>query len=257
VHHRVTTGAAFAAAAAAAASAASPELLYRLAERLTAAAQPLYMQLLLPVSQHKAGAHHQQQHVQRVSSTILRTSVSLSDGAGPELLCIKQPFRCCWVAASSNKHLVHKHPQPLQNGVLALCMLALAADRTCLAVLLLLLLLLPSPLLPGIAFLVRLRSDLLQLLREQPGLPQGAALRALSQDLRWAAAAAAAAEAALPLLLPMAAGSLEQTNHAQRLGLCRVLRAPTSSIALASDLHVVQLPRCLACVMTTGSWPDV
>jgi hypothetical protein len=41
---------------AAAAAAASPELLYRLADRLTAAAQPLYMQLLLPVSQHKAGA---------------------------------------------------------------------------------------------------------------------------------------------------------------------------------------------------------
>ncbi|WIA35540.1 hypothetical protein OEZ86_003965 [Tetradesmus obliquus] len=73
---------------------ASPELLYRLADRLTAAAQPLYMQLLLPVSQHKA----------------------------------------------------------------------------------------------GIAFLVRLRSDLLQLLREQPGLPQAAALRALSQDLRSALA---------------------------------------------------------------------
>jgi hypothetical protein len=38
--------------------------------------------------------------------------------------------------------------------------------------------------LPGIALLVRLRSDLLSLLKEQPGLPQGAALRALSQDLR-------------------------------------------------------------------------
>jgi hypothetical protein len=38
---------------------------------------------------------------------------------------------------------------------------------------------------PGIAFLVRLRSDLLALLKDQPGLPQGAALRALSQDLRW------------------------------------------------------------------------
>lgn len=36
----------------------------------------------------------------------------------------------------------------------------------------------------GIAFLVRLRSDLLLLLKEQPGLAQGAALRALSQDLR-------------------------------------------------------------------------
>jgi hypothetical protein len=46
-----------AAAAAAAAASASPELLYRLADRLTAAAQPLYMQLLLPVSQHKAGVH--------------------------------------------------------------------------------------------------------------------------------------------------------------------------------------------------------
>jgi hypothetical protein len=80
---------------------------------------------------------------------------------------------------------------------------------------LLLLLLLSSPLLPGIAFLVRLRSDLLQLLREQPGLPQGAALRALSQDLRWGAAAAAAAAATAAaaiepaLLLHMATGLLE------------------------------------------------
>lgn len=29
--------------------------MYRLAERLTAAAQPLYLQLLLPASQHKEG----------------------------------------------------------------------------------------------------------------------------------------------------------------------------------------------------------
>lgn len=34
----------------------SPEVLYRLAERLSAATQPQYMQLLLPISQHTAGA---------------------------------------------------------------------------------------------------------------------------------------------------------------------------------------------------------
>lgn len=37
-------------------SGASPEQMYRLAEKLLAAAQPMYMQLLLPISQHKAGA---------------------------------------------------------------------------------------------------------------------------------------------------------------------------------------------------------
>jgi hypothetical protein len=31
--------------------------MFRLAERLSAAAQPLYMQLLLPVSQHRSGIH--------------------------------------------------------------------------------------------------------------------------------------------------------------------------------------------------------
>jgi hypothetical protein len=34
---------------------ASSALMYRLAERLSSAAQPLYLQLLLPVSQHKSG----------------------------------------------------------------------------------------------------------------------------------------------------------------------------------------------------------
>lgn len=38
-----------------AADAASSALMFRLAERLSAAAQPLYMQLLLPVSQHRSG----------------------------------------------------------------------------------------------------------------------------------------------------------------------------------------------------------
>eukprot|EP00775_Hariotina_reticulata_P008578 gene8578-8760_t len=70
------------------------ETIYRLAEKLTAAAQPLYMQVLLPVSQHPA----------------------------------------------------------------------------------------------GIAFLVQLRSDLLHLLKQQPAMQQGYALRALSQDLRSALA---------------------------------------------------------------------
>jgi hypothetical protein len=38
-------------------SLAPPEaaLMFRLADKLTAAAQPLYMQLLLPIAQHKAG----------------------------------------------------------------------------------------------------------------------------------------------------------------------------------------------------------
>lgn len=36
----------------------------------------------------------------------------------------------------------------------------------------------------GIAFLVRLRADLLQLLQDEPGIPHSAALRSLSQDLR-------------------------------------------------------------------------
>jgi hypothetical protein len=31
--------------------------MFRLAERLSAASQPLYMQLLLPVSQHRTGIH--------------------------------------------------------------------------------------------------------------------------------------------------------------------------------------------------------
>jgi hypothetical protein len=35
-----------------------PELTYRLAERLVAAAAPSYLQLLLPISQHREGVRH-------------------------------------------------------------------------------------------------------------------------------------------------------------------------------------------------------